>query len=121
MEKDPSIPLLGAEALAAGVRAGNINISSKYNVEVMDLNEESIDAQNQHAEVLRKFEARKRARSIVVPTSIEDVKRKLRELGHPITLFGENPMDRRERLKEVIAELEMDEEDVEKVQVCFQH
>ena len=55
--------------------------------------------------------------TIVVPTSIEDVKCKLRELGRPITLFGEGHADRRERLRDVIANLEIGEEEIAKIQV----
>ncbi len=93
------LPLLGKDALEAGIRAGNINIASKVNVEVLDLNEESRASKVQHEEVMRRFEAQKRARSIAVPTAMEEVKAMLRELGQPVTLFGENPMDRRDRLR----------------------
>ncbi len=92
-------PLLGRDALEAGIRAGNINIASKVNVEVMDLNEESKASQAQHEEVMRRYEAQKRARSIAVPTATEEVKAMLRVLSQPVTLFGENPMDRRDRLR----------------------
>lgn len=39
-----------------------------------------------------------------VPTNDRDVRRALREIGHPITLFGEDPGDRRERLRAKIVE-----------------
>jgi aspartate/methionine/tyrosine aminotransferase len=69
-----------------------------------------------HAEALRKLEARSRARAIVVPTAVDDVKARLRELGHPVTLFGENHVDRRERLREAIASLELNDEELAKIQ-----
>lgn len=109
--------LLGKEAITIGIKAGNVNISNNSNVEILDLNEESQQAQLHHAETLRKFESQKRARLISVPTSIDEVKQKLRELGSPVTLFGEDAYDRRERLKEVIATLEIGEEDLHKLQV----
>jgi U4/U6 small nuclear ribonucleoprotein PRP4 len=84
--------------------------------EYYDLNEDSKEEQLRHAEVLRKFEAHKRARSVTVPTAIPEVKAKLRELGHPITLFGEDHADRRERLREVVAMLELDQEQLDKMQ-----
>lgn len=111
------IQFLGKDAIELGIRAGNINIAGRSKVEMMDLNQESLEAQIQHADTIRKFETQKRARSIVVPTSIEDVKQKLRELGQPITLFGEGPGDRRERLKEVIASFELEGESLKKLQV----
>lgn len=84
--------------------------------EVMELSEASLQSQQKHAELLRRvrviamielacnlltffracfllwfcqYEAQQRARSVIVPTAIEDVKAQLRALGHPITLFGE--------------------------------
>lgn len=86
-------------------------------VQYQELNEASKIEQERHAEVLRQYETQRRARQIVVPTAIEDVKTKLRELGQPITLFGEGHADRRERLREVIAKMELDEESAAQVQV----
>jgi U4/U6 small nuclear ribonucleoprotein PRP4 len=48
-------------------------------------------------------EGKRRARTVVVPTSDTAVRRRLRELNEPITLFGEGPPQRRERLREVLA------------------
>lgn len=79
-------------------------------MEYADLNENSKVEQERHAELLQRYEAHKRARTVLVPTAIADVKSKLRELGHPITLFGEDHADRRERLKELIGRLEVDVE-----------
>lgn len=85
--------------------------------EYMELSAESKAEQAKHAEAMKKFEAQKKARSIVVPTAIEDVKARLRELGHPVTLFGEGHADRRERLRETIAYMELDEHDMKAIQV----
>ena len=84
--------------------------------EVMDLNSDSLASQQLHAEHLRKFEARKRSRGIIVPTAAEDIKARLREMGHPVTLFGETNVDRRDRLRDVIADLELGEEDLQRLQ-----
>jgi U4/U6 small nuclear ribonucleoprotein PRP4 len=64
---------------------------------------EAVDRQKQ--DLLEVFEARKRARSVVVPTDDTQVKVRLRELDEPICLFGEGPADRRERLRQLIAEI----------------
>jgi hypothetical protein len=48
-------------------------------------------------------EAKRKARTVTVPTSDAAVRRRLRELSHPITLFGELAPQRRERLREVLA------------------
>lgn len=87
--------------------------------EYHDLNDDSKEEQLRHAEVLRKFEAHRRSRSINVPTAIPEIKLRLRELGHPITLFGEDHADRRERLREVIARLELDQEQLDKLQAII--
>ena len=79
--------------------------------EYQDLSEESRIEQLRHAETMKQYETQKRARSIIVPTSVEEIKRRLRELGHPITLFGEDHGDRRERLREVLARIELGLED----------
>lgn len=79
-------------------------------MEVLDLSESSKAEQAKHAALLRTFEETKRARTISVPTSIDEVKNLLRSMGHPVTLFGEGPYDRRERLKRVVASLQLDEE-----------
>jgi WD40 repeat protein len=87
--------------------------------EYLDLNDDSKAEQLRHAEVLRKFEAHRRARTINVPTAVHEVKARLRDLGNPITLFGEDHADRRERLREVIAKLELDQEQLDKLQAII--
>jgi U4/U6 small nuclear ribonucleoprotein PRP4 len=42
---------------------------------------------------------------MVVPTDDARVRARLRELGEPITLFGEGPADRRDRLRELLTKL----------------
>ncbi|EDQ87922.1 uncharacterized protein MONBRDRAFT_37807 [Monosiga brevicollis MX1] len=44
------------------------------------------------------------ARALNVPAADMDVKKMLRSFGEPICLFGENPGDRRERLRDLILE-----------------
>ncbi|XP_061282519.1 U4/U6 small nuclear ribonucleoprotein Prp4 isoform X2 [Bos javanicus] len=89
--------LLGKEGLKAGIEAGNINITSG---EVFEIEEHISERQ---AEVLAEFERRKRARQINVSTDDSEVKACLRALGEPITLFGEGPAERRERLRNILS------------------
>jgi hypothetical protein len=114
---DFQVPLLGNAAIAAAIKSGNVNIASNMRVEEMDLSRESRESQLQHAETLKRFEAQQRARTMIVPTLVDDVKRKLRELGQPVTMFGEGPADRRERLKDVIARMELNEAEAREMQV----
>ncbi|KAI1094268.1 WD40 repeat-like protein [Rostrohypoxylon terebratum] len=52
--------------------------------------------------ILSQFERKRRAATMAVPTDDGRVRARLRELGEPITLFGEGPGDRRDRLRELL-------------------
>ncbi|KAJ5122821.1 uncharacterized protein N7443_002920 [Penicillium atrosanguineum] len=51
------------------------------------------------------FDRKRRAAATVVPTDDTRVRMRLRELGEPITLFGEGLADRRDRLRELLTDL----------------
>lgn len=53
--------------------------------------------------VLAQFDRKRRAAQLAVPTDDGRVRARLRELGEPITLFGEGPGDRRDRLRELLS------------------
>ncbi|KAF9047041.1 U4/U6 snRNP-specific spliceosomal protein [Hymenopellis radicata] len=55
--------------------------------------------------ILDELERKKRARTTAVPTDDNRVKQRLREIGEPITLFGERAADRRDRLIYVISQI----------------
>ncbi|KAI4593804.1 hypothetical protein KJ359_008845 [Pestalotiopsis sp. 9143b] len=52
--------------------------------------------------ILSQFDRKRLAASIAVPTDDGRVRAKLREMGEPVTLFGEGPVDRRDRLRELM-------------------
>ena len=56
----------------------------------------------QASSVLHEFERKRKAAAIAVPTDDKRVRGELRQHGEPITLFGERPEDRRDRLREVL-------------------
>ncbi|WEW58463.1 hypothetical protein PRK78_003931 [Emydomyces testavorans] len=60
--------------------------------------------------ILSQFSRKRRAAAIPVPTDDGRVRARLRELGHPITLFGEDATDRRDRLRGLLLELEEQQE-----------
>jgi len=64
--------------------------------------------------ILDEFERKKKARNIAVPTDDKKVRLRLRELGEPITLFGEGPAERRDRLREHLSRLSGEEIEMEK-------
>ncbi|KAF2739251.1 WD40 repeat-like protein [Polyplosphaeria fusca] len=57
------------------------------------------------SELLSQIERKRRAAQIAVPTADRDVKARLRSMGEPITLFGEDAADRRARLRQLLAKL----------------
>jgi U4/U6 small nuclear ribonucleoprotein PRP4 len=59
-------------------------------------------ARAEHAAVMEMLDARKRGRSMAVPTDDVKVRKRLRDMGEPVTIFGERRLDRRERLREVL-------------------
>ncbi|ORZ35049.1 U4/U6 snRNP-specific spliceosomal protein [Catenaria anguillulae PL171] len=71
-----------------------------------EIPESMAKAKAEQAAIMEHFEKRKKLRSIAVPTDDNLVRAKLRELQHPITLFGEGPAERRDRLRVLISELE---------------
>ncbi|KAI9819472.1 MAG: hypothetical protein M1827_006920 [Pycnora praestabilis] len=52
--------------------------------------------------IMSQFSRRRRAAAIAVPTDDGRVRSRLREMGEPVTLFGEGPGDRRDRLRELL-------------------
>jgi U4/U6 small nuclear ribonucleoprotein PRP4 len=69
-----------------------------------ELSASSQSAIARQQELKETMEKRKRARDLAVPTNDNAVKLKLREYGEPICIFGEGPPERRERLREVMAQ-----------------
>ncbi|GAA6020947.1 hypothetical protein JCM11491_001557, partial [Sporobolomyces phaffii] len=57
------------------------------------------------AQVLAQLDQKKLARKIALPTNDGEVRDRLRQLDEPVTLFGEGPADRRDRLRELLAKL----------------
>jgi len=71
--------------------------------EVLPFSETTLESQAAHRQSLLEQEARKKAKQLIVPTDDKLVQAKLRELGEPIILFGEQPPERRERLRDILS------------------
>jgi U4/U6 small nuclear ribonucleoprotein PRP4 len=54
----------------------------------------------------------RRARSLPIPTQDKEVRLRLREMGQPVCLFGEEAGDRRERLRAVAVQYYIEHEGV---------
>lgn len=83
-------------------------------VEYLELTSDSLAAQQSHRLILLDIEARKRAATIDVPTLAHDVRDKLRSMGEPIRLFGEDLAAIRDRLRMIMARWEVWREQQEK-------
>jgi U4/U6 small nuclear ribonucleoprotein PRP4 len=103
--------------LAAAIQQGNVSVPgggsdgvAENELELIGLSAATREIQEKHAIALRNLEVQKRLRTINVSTKDDEVKLQLRALGQPICLFGERAMERRERLKTILAEQEVDAE-----------
>lgn len=57
--------------------------------------------------ILSQLNRKRLAASIAVPTDDNRVRARLRELGEPMTLFGEGPAERRDRLRELLTTIQL--------------
>lgn len=74
------------------IEAGPSNYASQYDI--------AEDPSN--AGLLAELDRKSAARKLALPTNDLEVRKRLRGMGEPITLFGEKKEDRRERLRTVI-------------------
>jgi len=77
--------------------------------EVLPFSERALETQRKYAALQQDFETKSRAKKAAVPTDDKLVQARLRELGEPIILFGEQPAQRRERLKDFLTKKGIDE------------
>jgi len=111
--KDDGRVYFGSVALGPG--GGEAADGGEEQAEVLGLSAGALRAQELHAEKLRALEVQRRGRGLQVPTEDVSVKMWLRELGAPICLFGERPGDRRSRLQTILAENEVDDEELKRL------
>ncbi|RHZ61165.1 putative pre-mRNA splicing factor [Aspergillus thermomutatus] len=90
-----------SEDTEMGIDLANIPIDRDYDLPSAAA---GIPAERASA-ILSQFERKRRAAAMAVPTDDNRVRARLRELGEPITLFGEGPVDRRDRLRELLTDL----------------
>ena len=114
-----------ASLMSGAVNAGLLNVGdigavSAGAVRTVEMSEASRRSRDQQEDKMRMFRIQKAQRTVVVPTIPAQVQAALRRHGHPIQLFGENVADRRERLKFVMACLEVDSTAAEKAERAAQ-
>ncbi|KAL5001579.1 WD40-repeat-containing domain protein [Aspergillus recurvatus] len=84
-----------------GIDLANLPVDRDY---VIPPSAAGIPAEKASA-IISQFERKRRAAAMAVPTDDARVRTRLRELGEPITLFGEGPADRRDRLRELLTDI----------------
>ena len=96
------------QAQASGhIVKGQIGVDSQL---IIDKTQEK--AQAEHTNLLAHFDEQKRKRELALPTTDKGVKQKLRAMGEPICMFGEEARDRRERLRDLMVQMEQSGQDL---------
>jgi U4/U6 small nuclear ribonucleoprotein PRP4 len=85
---------------------GNIHIAGGAVGDRFALSDASEHTRERQEELIRELESRRRQRAVAVTTDDGEVRAQLRRLGEPVTLFGEGPGDRRDRLRKELARLD---------------
>ncbi|KAL6123476.1 hypothetical protein ACLB2K_075998 [Fragaria x ananassa] len=70
------------------------------------ISEEQKQLQERHERAKQELLRKRRASALAVPTNDNAVRARLRRLGEPMTLFGEREMERRDRLRMILANLD---------------
>jgi U4/U6 small nuclear ribonucleoprotein PRP4 len=96
-------------------------MATEGGIDFADLEHREMDVEEsashpETARLLAELDRKQSARRIAVPTKDADVRLRLREMGEPITLFGERPEDRRDRLRYLWSQQRQKEKDA-KMQV----
>lgn len=76
--------------------------------DLYQVSEESQRARDRKEQLVQQLLMKRRASALAVPTNDSAVRQRLRHLDHPITLFGEREMERRDRLRAIMAKLDAD-------------
>lgn len=71
-----------------------------------EISEESRQIRERQEKAMQELMMKRRASALAVPTNDMAVRARLRRLGEPITLFGEREMERRDRLRMIMAKLD---------------
>ncbi|KAJ8753696.1 hypothetical protein K2173_026372 [Erythroxylum novogranatense] len=71
-----------------------------------EISEESRLVRERQQKAMQELLMKRRAAALAVPTNDKAVRARLRRLGEPVTLFGEREMERRDRLRMLMAQLD---------------
>lgn len=82
------------------------NRGAEDSVPEYEISEESRLVRERHEKAMQELLMKRRAAALGVPTNDKAVRARLRRLGEPMTLFGEREMERRDRLRMLMAKLD---------------
>ncbi|GAX79451.1 hypothetical protein CEUSTIGMA_g6892.t1 [Chlamydomonas eustigma] len=77
---------------------------ARYIEKISSMSESMRRELDEHEAKLKEFELKRKMRTTVIPTDDLKVRQMLRQLGEPITIFGEKEGDRRDRLRKIAAQ-----------------
>ncbi|KAH6570160.1 hypothetical protein BASA60_006131 [Batrachochytrium salamandrivorans] len=92
--------------MGASTAVGSTGATEEMGIDLDDLGESTFTgthAREEQKAILESLERRRLARTLAVPTDDGRVRHRLRKLLEPVTLFGEGPSERRDRLKEILS------------------
>ncbi|KAI3906005.1 hypothetical protein MKW92_018702 [Papaver armeniacum] len=76
-----------------------------------EISEESRQVRERQEKIMQDHLLKRRAYALAVPTNDSAVRARLRRLGEPVTLFGEREMERRDRLRKIMVNLDPEHQD----------
>ncbi|EYU18680.1 hypothetical protein ABFS82_10G159100 [Erythranthe guttata] len=82
------------------------NRAASGSAQEYEISEESQIVRERHEKAVQELLMKRRAAALAVPTNDNAVRSRLRRLGEPITFFGEREMERRDRLRALMAKLD---------------
>uniref|UniRef100_A0AC35G0P0 Pre-mRNA processing factor 4 (PRP4)-like domain-containing protein n=1 Tax=Panagrolaimus sp. PS1159 TaxID=55785 RepID=A0AC35G0P0_9BILA len=108
-KKQKIIGSLADKSVVEQIRRDRDNAAAAQNQRLGDMIDiKKVDNPAEKA-ILAEFDRRRKARTLTLPTDDVQVKLMLRKLNEPICLFGEDILDRRERLRRILSQLGEDD------------
>lgn len=86
------------------------DLQQPLDADLYHVSEASQRARDRKEHLVQQLLMKRRASALAVPTNDTAVQERLRHFGHPVTLPGEREMERRDRLRAIMAKLDADGE-----------
>lgn len=103
----PAVPLQNGEVRTSDSESDHDDSGpTRASAVEYEISEESRQVRERQEKAMQDLLMKRRAAALAVPTNDMAVRARLRRLGEPITLFGEREMERRDRLRMLMAKLD---------------